>query len=64
MLLQPGRDARRVGMQVHDRAACRRQHYTTSLSRQARKPVVHLPWNGYICSNEGTPPYEVRFGGW
>ena len=26
-------------------------HYTTSLSRQARKPVVHPPWNGYICSN-------------
>ena len=27
-------------------------HYTTSLSRQARKPVVHPPWNGYIYSNE------------
>ena len=27
-------------------------HYTTSLSKQARKPVVHTPWNGYIYSNE------------
>ena len=27
-------------------------HYTTSLSKQARKPVVHPPWNGYIYSNE------------
>ena len=27
-------------------------HYTTTLSRQARKPVVHPPWNGYIYSNE------------
>ena len=26
-------------------------HYTTSLSRQARKPVVRPPWNGYIHSN-------------
>ncbi|HOM88656.1 MAG TPA: RHS repeat-associated core domain-containing protein [Spirochaetota bacterium] len=49
---QPGKDARRIGMRVHDRAACRRQHYTTSLSRQARKPVVRPPWNGYIHSNE------------
>jgi len=46
------RDARRIGMRVHDRAACRRQHYTTSLSRRARKPVVRPPWNGYIHSNE------------
>ncbi|HQG41421.1 MAG TPA: RHS repeat-associated core domain-containing protein [Spirochaetota bacterium] len=49
---QPGKDARRIRMRVHDRAACRRQHYTTSLSRQARKPVVRPPWNGYIHSNE------------
>jgi len=26
-------------------------HYTTSLSRQARKPVVRQPWNGNIHSN-------------
>ncbi|HOR93975.1 MAG TPA: hypothetical protein PLZ38_08390 [Spirochaetota bacterium] len=35
------------------------KHYTTSLSRQARKPVVYPPWNGYMGGNEGTPPYEV-----
>ena len=27
-------------------------HYTTSLSRQAKKPVVRPPWNGYIHSNK------------
>ncbi|HOR94830.1 MAG TPA: hypothetical protein PLZ38_12725 [Spirochaetota bacterium] len=48
---QPGREARRSRMRVQDRAACRRQHYTTSLSRQARKPVVHPPWKGCNYSN-------------